>query len=147
MQYHWYTYFFINSIHTIVYIDSGVPWPVRGVWESFHSHDAGTFVYPFNHRSGNRRRNLWDRQCVSTWWHLDWFGYLHELYIDIWFTLTSLTDGVWHSLYLHWLMGKGMAYSGLPYLSTGCPVPDVVNIYVIWNVWCMIYCFYNCPPP
>ena len=37
------------------------PCPDRGGWESFNSHGAGTFFYPFNHRSKSRRRNLWDR--------------------------------------------------------------------------------------
>ena len=31
-------------------------------------------------------------------------------------------------------MEKGMAYGGLPFPGTGCPVLDVVNIYLIWNV-------------
>ena len=69
------------------------PWPVREGWESFKSYSAGTFVYPINFRSRKRQRNLWDKQRVSSWWPLDWFGYLHELYIDIWFTLKCLTDG------------------------------------------------------
>ena len=110
------------------------PWPDRGGWESYNSHGAGTFVYPFNYRSRNRHRNLWDGQCVSSWWPPDWFGYLHGVKIDIWFTYKSLVDGVCHLFYLYWLMGKGMAYGGLPFLGTGCPVPDVANIYLIWNV-------------
>ena len=76
-----------------------------------------------------------------------WVGYLRKLYIDIWFTFKSLIDGVCHLFYLYWLMGKGVAYGGLPFPGTGCPVPDVANTYLIWNVWCMVYCFYNCPPP
>ena len=28
-------------------------------------------------------------------------------------------------------MVKGMAFGALPYPATGCPVPDVVNIYWI----------------
>ena len=39
-----------------------------------------------------------------------------------------------HMFYLYWLMGKGMAYGGLYFLGTGCPVPDVANTYLIWNV-------------
>ena len=30
-------------------------------------------------------------------------------------------------------MGDGMAYGALPFPGTGCPVPDVGNIYLIWN--------------
>ena len=56
------------------------------------------------------------------------FGYLHELYMDLCFTFKSLTDGVCHLFYLYWMMGKGMAYGGLSFPSTGCPVPDVTNI-------------------
>ena len=81
----------------------------------------------------NWHRNLWDRQCVSSWWPLDCFGYLDELYIDIWFTFENLTNGVCHLLYLYWLMGKGVAYGSMPFPGTGCPVPDVANIYLIWN--------------
>ena len=29
------------------------------------------------------------------------------------------------------MMGKGMAYGGMPFPGIGCPVPDVVNIYLI----------------
>ena len=101
----------------------------------------------FNYRSRNRHRNLWDGQCVSSWWPLDWFGYLHELYSDIWFTFKSLIDGVCHLFNLDWLIGKDMAYGGLPFPGTGCPVPDVGNIYLISKVKCMGYCFYNCSPP
>ena len=64
------------------------PWKTLDI---LNSHGAGTFVYPYNYRSRNRHRNLRDRQCVSSWWPLDWFGYLHELYIDIWFIFISLT--------------------------------------------------------
>ena len=28
-------------------------------------------------------------------------------------------------------MGEGMAY-GLPFLGTGCPVPDAGDIYLVW---------------
>ena len=38
-------------------------------------------------------------------------------------------------IYLRWLMGKeGVAYTGLPFPGTGCPVS-------------MGYCFWNCPSP
>ena len=95
----------------------------------------------------NRYRNLWDRQCDSSWWPLDWFGYLHELYIDIWFAFKSLTDGVCHLSYLYWLVGKGVAYGGLPLPGIGCAVPDVANIYLKWKTYYMGYCFCNCPHP
>ena len=75
-----------------------------------------------------------------------YFGYLHDLHIDTWFTLKSLTDVVCHLFYLFWLVGKGMAYCGLPFPASGCPVPDLTNIYLIGNVLCMGFCFYNCPP-
>ena len=29
--------------------------------------------------------------------------------------------------------GEGVAYGGLPFPGTGCPVPDVGNIYLVWN--------------
>ena len=51
----------------------------------------------------------------------------------MWFTVKTLTDGVGHLFYLYWLMEKGMAYGGLPFPGTGCPVPDVTDIYLIWN--------------
>ena len=101
---------------------------------------------PFDYRSMNMRRNLWVRQCVSSWWHLDWFGYLLEMNISIWFTFKCLTEWLCHLFYFYWLMGKGTAYGGLPFLGTGCPVPDVANNYLIWNAECMGYCFYSCPP-
>ena len=71
------------------------------------------------------------------WYPLDWFGYLHELCINIWFTSSSLTDGVCHvySYVLRCLMMvKRMAYGGLPFPGTSFPVQDVVNIHLIWNV-------------
>ena len=107
--------------------------------EPFASHintkNTGKCVYAFHYSSRSKYRNVWDRQCVSSLWHLDWFGCLDELDIDIWFTFKSLTDGVCHLFNLYWLMGKGMAYGGLPFTGTGCPVPDVVNIYFIRNIW------------
>ena len=47
-------------------------------------------------------------QCVSSWWSLDWFGYLHELHIEMLFPFKTLADGVCH-LYLFVLTdgGKG----------------------------------------
>ena len=50
------------------------------------------------------------RQCISSWWPLDWFGYLHEL-SDWWgvpLVLFVLTDGerdglCWPALSGHWL--------------------------------------------
>ena len=30
--------------------------------------------------------------------------------------------------------GKGMAYGGPPFPGTGCPVLDVTNIDLIWNL-------------
>ena len=80
-------------------------------WESFNSRGAGTFVYPCIYRSQNRHWNLWAGQYASSWRPLDWFGY-----------------------FLHWLMGKGMPYDGLPFSGTGCPVLDVAIFHLIWNV-------------
>ena len=40
-----------------------------------------------------------------------------------------------------------MTNGGLPFSGTGCPVPDVVSIYSIWNVLSRVYCFYICRPP
>ena len=31
-------------------------------------------------------------------------------------------------------MGEGMAYGGQPFWGTKWPVPDIYNIYLIWNV-------------
>ena len=45
------------------------------------------------------------------------------------------------------VVGQGVACGGLPFLGTGCPVPDIANIYLICNFYCLGYCFYNCPPP
>ena len=115
------------------------PWRQAGVtWQAYayvaRGLHLGTFVYPFNYRSRNRHRNMWDRQSVSSWSPLYWFGYLHELYIDIWFTVKSLADGVCHLFYLYWPTVTAVAYGGLPFPGTGCLVPDVANIYLIWNV-------------
>ena len=39
-------------------------------------------------------------------------------------------------------MGKGMAYGGLPFLRTGCPVPHVMlpifTLYEMPNVWATV---------
>ena len=72
------------------------PWPELGEWKSFKSCGANTFIYVFDYRPRNSHRSLWVWQCVSSWWPLDWFWYLHEIYIDIWFTFKGLTDGVCH---------------------------------------------------
>ena len=42
-------------------------------------------------------------------------------------------------------MGEGMAYGGLPFPDTSCPLPDV-HIYYVPD---MIngYCLYTYPPP
>ena len=45
-------------------------------------------------RSRSRNRNLWGRQCVSSWWPLACFGYLHELRSFVWFVFKCLNDGV-----------------------------------------------------
>ena len=39
------------------------------------------------------------------------------------------------------LMGEEMVHGGLPFLGIGCPVLDVGNIYLVWNIWNMGYCF------
>ena len=31
------------------------------------------------------------------------------------------------------LIREGMAYGGLPFPDTGCPVPGVGNIYLVWH--------------
>ena len=40
-----------------------------------------------------------------------------------------------------------MAYGGLPFPGTGCPVRDVVIIYLIWmsNVWATVSIFVHVP--
>ena len=76
-------------------------------------------------------------QMVQQQWDTaNWFektGLIYILYIDISFTFKSLTDGVCHLSYLYWLMGKGIAYGGLPFPGTSCPAPGVANICPIWN--------------
>ena len=61
---------------------------------------------------------------------MDWFGYLHDIYIGIWFK--RLTDGVCHLFDLYWLMEIGMAYGGLPFPGTGCLVTEVANMHYIY---------------
>ena len=53
---------------------------------------------------------------------------IYELFLKAWLLLVLfvLTDGERDGLW--------MAYGGLPFSGTGCPVPDVANIYFIWNV-------------
>ena len=63
-----------------------------------------------------------------------WFGsdtnthceFLNNLYLDV------LTTGCgFYTVAL--LKGEGMAYGGLPFLGTVCPIPDVGYIYLSWN--------------
>ena len=108
-------------------------WEYRGVKIPYHT---GTFVYPFNCRARNRHWHLWYRQCVSSWWPLDWFGYFTNCILIYDLLFKSLTDGVYHLFYLYWLMGIEMANGGLPFPGTGCPVPDVTNIYLMK---CLMY--------
>ena len=71
----------------------------------------------------------------------------NELCSYIYVVSRYLADGV-RILYLDFkLMGKGMAYGGLPFLDTGCPVPDAYIYYVpnMINVWDTF--FYIHPPP
>ena len=43
-------------------------------------------------------------------------------------------------------MGKGMAYGALPFPGTGCPVPDVANIYFeLSNVWVIVSTIVHLP--
>ena len=78
---------------------------------------------------------------------------------DICIGLDTFTNCILiYDLFLNfWLMGCatcficinwwGKAHVGLPFPGTGCSVPDVASIYFISNVYCMDFCFYNCPPP
>ena len=43
---------------------------------------------------------------------------------DVPLALFVLTDGE----------RDGLLYCSLPFPGTGCPVPDVANIYLIWNI-------------
>ena len=77
------------------------------------------------------------RQCVSSRWPMDWFGYLHNLYIDIWFTFKSLIDGVCHLVYLNWPnWGKGWPV-------VACPFWALVVLYrmspYLLNMKCLMY--------
>ena len=108
-------------------------WPEPGVWEQWLLPWCRQMWSIQNNQVEEQAPNyVGYRQCVSSWWPLDWFWHLHELFIDIWFTFKSLTGGVCHLFYLHRLIGKGMACGSLPFPSTSCPVPDVANIYLIW---------------
>ena len=108
-------------------------WPEPGGWEWWLLPWCRKMVSIQNNQVEEQAPNyVGYRQCVSSWWPLDWFWHLHELYIDIWFTFKSLTGGVCHLFYLHRLMGKGVACGGLPFRGTSCPVPDVANIYLTW---------------
>ena len=65
----------------------------------------------------------------------------YDLLLNMWL----MVDGVWHLFYLYWLVGKGMAYGGLPFPGTGCPVPGVANICLMPNIWataCTIVFFF-----
>ena len=42
--------------------------------------------------------------------------------------------------------GKVWLMVACPFPGTGCPVPEVGNMYLIWNDYCMGNCFYNCLP-
>ena len=46
---------------------------------------------------------------------------------------------------VNWRGKERVTYGGMPFASTSCPVLDVVNIDLIWNEWCIGYCFYICP--
>ena len=82
---------------------------------------------------------------LVTWWiGVDTYTNctsVHDLLLKVWLM------GCDTCIHLYWLMGKGIAYGGLPFLGTSCPIPDVANIYLIWNALCMSYCLYNCPLP
>ena len=69
---------------------------------------------------------------------MNWRVVIRMPRLDIWFTFKSLTDGGCHLLYLYSLMGDRIAYGCLFFPGTGCPVPDITNIYVIWNAWATV---------
>ena len=75
----WYTFVSCatHTIHCIILF-----FPLWVIWRSIYDVDSANIIR-------NRQQNLWDGQCVSYWWPPDWFGYSHELYIDIWFTFNS----------------------------------------------------------
>ena len=54
--------------------------------------------------------------------------FIYDLVLKLWLM------GCANCIYLCWLMGKGVAYGGLPFPATGCPVPDGGSIYLIWNI-------------
>ena len=42
--------------------------------------------------------------------------------------------------------GEGMAWGDLPFPDTGCPVPDVGYVYLVWNGLCERHCFCSYSP-
>ena len=109
------------------------PRPDRGKRESFNPHGAGTLVYPFNDRSRNSHWDLWDRQCVSSWWPLDWVDtdtnctLIYDLFLKVWLM------GCATCIYLYWLMGKGVAYVVV------CPFRALVGPYR--KIWLLTFSF------
>ena len=108
-----------STVYILLYkLIVGCPWPDHGGGSHLTPMGLARFSIPLikGRGTGTKTCGLGPgvRQCVPPWWPLDWFGYLREPYIDIWFTFKTLTDGVCHLLYLYWLMGKGVAYGGLP---------------------------------
>ena len=77
------------------------------------------------------------RQCVSSWWPLDWFGYLHKS--DWWGVPLDF-------IYIHW-SGQGWPMVACPFraLVVLYRMLPIFTEYKIFNVWATVATI--CPPP
>ena len=88
-------------------------------------------VHLIKYRSRNRHWNLLSGQCVSSWWPLvQYLTNCAVIYIYIYIIPKYLADGFHNSHLDLKLIAEGMAYGGLPFPDTSCPVPDVYIYYV-----------------
>ena len=106
-----------------------------------------------NYRSRNRHRNLWDRQCVSSWWPLVWFehsnGFL-QLYIYMYVFIYNCVSGscIGCTLYLcvcWW--GKGWPVVACPSrtLVVLYRMLTIFTRYILTNVWDAVFTFIHLP--
>ena len=83
---------------------------------------------------------LWDMQCVSSWWTLDWLRYLHDVCYDMWFT--SKVWLMWCAVYFICIDRRGQVWA-----MVVCPFRALVVLYRMlliftWyemsNVWAIV---------
>ena len=65
---------------------------------------------------------LWDMQCVSSWWTQDWFRYLHDVCIDMWFSLKVWL--LWYVIYFVCIDRCGQVWA-----MVVCPFRALVVLY------------------